>query len=145
MQAGEGSVIEVMVGGKTSPAAGGPAKITGKVLWLGDKTYTGTGPMRKGRLMNNGPTAIVQAGGIWLQIVSKSHSLIDLDPIIQYGRQPAEFRIIVTKSKTHFRAVYESVAEEIVVVDAPAYSPVNLDVFEYTNVPRGVYPVRVAK
>jgi microcystin degradation protein MlrC len=142
MQAGVGSDVDLMVGGKTSPAAGGPVPIKGKVLWLGEKSYIGTGPMRRGLLMTEGPTAIVQAGGIWLQLVSRSSSLIDLDPITQYGRQAADFKIIVTKSKTHFRAVYEEVGEEIVTVDAPAYSPVDLSVFDYTNVPRGTYPVK---
>jgi microcystin degradation protein MlrC len=142
MSAGEGNEVTVMVGGKTSPHAGGPVPVKGKVVWLGDKTYIGTGPMRRGRLIDNGPTAIVQAGGIWLQLVSKSHSLIDEDAIIQYGRRTDEFKIIVTKSKTHFRAVYEKVGEEIITVDAPAYSPVDLRVFDYTNVPRGVYPVK---
>lgn len=142
MQAGVGSDVELLVGGKTSPAAGGPVPVKGKVLWLGQKSYMGTGPMRRGLLMTEGPTAIVQAGGIWLQLVSRSTSLIDLDPITQYGRRAEDFKIIVTKSKTHFRAVYEEVAEEIVIVDAPAYSPVDLSVFDYTNVPRGTYPVK---
>jgi len=145
MKAGIGNPVDVLVGGKTSPAAGGPVRIQGTVLWLGDKTYTGTGPMRRGRLINVGPTAIIQAGGIWLQLVSRSQSLIDLDPITQYGKGPEDFKIIVTKSKTHFRAVYEQAGEEIVTVDAPAYSPVDLSVFEYTNVPRGTYPVKVPR
>jgi microcystin degradation protein MlrC len=119
--------------------------IHGNILWLGDRTYVGTGPMQKGLVIDNGPTAILQVGGIWLQLVSRSQSLIDEDPIIQYGRNTNDFKIIVTKSKTHFRAVYEKIAEQIITVDAPAYSPVDLGVFDYTNVPRGVYPVTTGR
>ncbi len=47
----------------------------------------------------------------------------------------------MSKSKTHFRAVYERIGEEIIVVDAPGQCPADLGVFQYRNVPPGVYPV----
>lgn len=141
IQAGQGQEVTLEVGGKSSPLAGGPVKITGRIEWVGEKTFIGTGPMRRGLKSSYGPTAIVQAGGVWVQLVSAQTSLIDEDPFIQFGRQVNEFRIIVSKSKTHFRAVYEKVASEIIVVDAPAYSPVDLSAFKYQNVPPGVFPV----
>lgn len=141
MRAGVGKMVTVNVGSTSSPMAGGPVKVTGRVEWVGDKSYIGTGPMTHGRMIRHGAAAIVQAGGVWLQLVSAHESLIDEDPFLQYGRRPEDFKIIVSKSKTHFRAVYEKVSSEIIVVDAPAYSPVDLSVFEYKNVPRGVFPV----
>jgi len=141
MKAGAGNQIAVLAGSKSSPIAGGPVRLSGRVEWVGEKSYLGTGPMTTGRRITHGPSAIVQVGGVWVQLVSRHESLIDEDPIIQYGRKPADFKIIVTKSKTHFRAVYEEVGEEIIVVDAPAYSPVDLSGFEYKNVPRGVFPI----
>lgn len=141
VEAGEGTVVDLMVGSKSSPIAGGPVRLRGPVVWAGEITYTGTGPMRIGQIITHGPTAIVQCGGIWVQLVSRMSSLIDEDPIIQYGRRVSDFKIIVSKSKTHFRAVYEKIAERIIIVDAPAYSPVDLSVFTYKNVPRGIYPI----
>jgi microcystin degradation protein MlrC len=141
MEAGVGATVTVDVGSGSSPVAGGPVRVTGRVLWVGDKSYVGTGPMTRGRVIRHGPAAVLQVGGVWLQLVSEHESLIDEDPFVQYGRRTGEFRIIVSKSKTHFRAVYEKVASEIIVVDAPAYSPVDLSAFEYKNVPRGVFPV----
>lgn len=140
-EAGVGGEVELMVGSKSSPLAGGPVHLRGTVLWVGEKTYIATGPMRKGARTNHGLTAIVQAEGVWLQLTSRRGSLIDTDPIVQFGWQPQDFSIIVTKSKTHFRAVYEEVGEEIIIVDAPAYSPVDLSAFEYRNVPPGVFPL----
>ncbi len=141
LEAGQGNTVELAVGSKSSPQAGGPVRLTGRVEWVGEKSYIGTGPMSYGERQDLGLTAILQAGGIWVQITSQRHSLIDEDPITQFGRKTGEFKIIVSKSKTHFRAVYEKVAQEIIIVDAPAYSPVDLSVFQYKNVPRGVYPI----
>ncbi len=140
-KSGVGNKITLAVGSKSSKDGGGPVKVTGKVLFVGEKQYIGTGPMRKGSLVNHGLTAILDVNGIWLQLTERSNSLIDADPIIQFGRELNDFDIIVTKSKTHFRAVYEEAGEEIIIVDAPAYSPVDLSVFNYNNVKTKLYPL----
>lgn len=141
LAAGRGNEVDVPAGSKSSPQAGGPVRLKGRVEWAGEKKYMGTGPMSYGKEQDLGLCAIVQVGGVWVQLVSRRTSLIDEDPITQFGRRTNDFKIIVSKSKTHFRAVYEKVAEEIITVDAPAYSPADLSVFEYRNVPRGVYPI----
>ncbi|HSL93968.1 MAG TPA: M81 family metallopeptidase, partial [Bacillota bacterium] len=142
-KAGAGNRVKLSVGSKSSDAAGGPVDIEIEVLWVGEKRYVGSGPMTLGKEIDLGLTAIVQAEGVWLQITSNMHSLIDIDPITVFGRNPNDFKIIVTKSKTHFRAVYESVGEEIIIVDAPAYSPVDLSAFTYVNAPLKLYPFTI--
>jgi len=140
-EAGVDKTVEVNVGAGTGWRDGGPVRVRGRVLWVGEGKYLGTGPMRKGLPIDHGPTAIVQANGIWLQLTTFGASLIDEDPITQFGRKPGDFDIIVTKSKTHFRAVYEEIGEEIVIVDAPGQCRADLSVFRYRNVPLGVYPI----
>jgi microcystin degradation protein MlrC len=97
--------------------------------------------MRRNQEIKFGPTARIQSNGIWLQLTTYKHSLIDEDPITQFGHKTEDFDIVVTKSKTHFRAVYEKVGEEIIIVDAPGQCPADLSVFEYKNVPAKVYPI----
>jgi len=140
-EAGVGKTVELEVGGRTGWRDGGPVKVNGKVLWVGEGKYIGTGPMRKGLEVNHGPTAIIKVDGIWLQLTTYKHSLIDEDPMTQFGYKTSDFDIIVTKSKTHFRAVYEKIAEEIIIVDAPGQCPADLSVFQFKNVPPGVYPI----
>jgi microcystin degradation protein MlrC len=142
-KAGAGSTVRLSVGSKSSAVAGGPVEVGARVLWVGEKTYVGTGPMTHGKEIDLGLTAVVQAEGVWLQITSEMHSLIDTDPITEFGANPNDFAIIVTKSKTHFRAVYEEVGQEIIIVDAPAYSPVDLSAFTYVNAPRSLYPFTI--
>lgn len=142
--AGEGSHVSVAVGSKTSDRGGGPVVITGTVETVEELTYTSTGPMKRGERVTQGPTAIVRTDeGVWVQLTSRMDGagLTDIDPIEQYGYAIEEFDVIVSKSKTHFRGVFEDLAAEIVIVDAPEYSPADLSVYEYRNVPAGVYPI----
>jgi len=140
-EAGVGETVEISIGAGTGWRDGGPVKVKGKVLWVGEGKYIGTGPMRRGLHADHGPTAIMKVDGVWLQLTTFGSSLIDEDPIIQFGCKPSDFDIIVTKSKTHFRAVYEEVGEEIIIVDAPGQCPADLSVFQYKNVPSDVYPI----
>jgi microcystin degradation protein MlrC len=141
VEAGVGAMVELDVGATTGWRDGGKLKVKGKVLWAGEGRYKGTGPMRVNQDIQLGPTGILQVGGVWLQLISRQSSLIDDDPIKQFGYRPQDFRVIVSKSKTHFRAVYEAIGEEIIIVDAPGQCPADLSVFQYRNVPPGVYPV----
>jgi microcystin degradation protein MlrC len=141
VEAGVGSIVKLEVGGHTGWRDGGPIEIEGKVLYAGEGKYVATGPMRVNMEIDHGPTAILDVDGIWLQLVTHKTSLIDEDPIIQFGYKTQDFDIIVTKSKTHFRAVYEEVGEEIIIVDAPGQCPADPSVFAYKNIPDDLYPL----
>lgn len=146
VEGGIGNQVRLEVGASTGWNDGEPIEVEGKVLWAGEGKYTATGPMTKDLKADLGPTAILDVGGIWLQLVSRrvgftGGALIDEDPFIQFGYDPRSFGIIVTKSKTHFRSVYGPLSEEIIIVDAPGQCPADLGAFEYKNVPRDVYPI----
>lgn len=140
-QAGVGAEVTVQAGGCSSPRAGGPVMLTGEVLFAGPKSYIGTGPMRRGRRIDLGMTCVLDCDGVVVWLVSNSAAAIDLDPFIQFGFQPADFDVIVLRSKTHFRAVYQPLAEEILLVDTPDWGPADLSILPYTRVRSGVFPV----
>jgi microcystin degradation protein MlrC len=138
---GSGRSVELDIGGSTGWRDGGEIHIKGEILWAGEGRYTGTSPMRLNEAVNLGPTAILDVDGIWLQLISINSSLIDDDPINQFGYNIQDFEMIVSKSKTHFRAIYEKLGEEIIIIDAPGQCPADLNVFDYHNVPEKVYPI----
>jgi microcystin degradation protein MlrC len=144
--AGEGRIVDLEVGSKTSDRGGGPVSLSGRVEFVGRRTYTATGPMKRGERVTQGETAIVDSDGIWLQLTSQMDGagLNDTGPIDQYGYDATDFDVVVSKSKTHFRGVFEALADEIVIVDAPEYSPADLSRFDYRHVPEGVYPITYA-
>jgi microcystin degradation protein MlrC len=133
--AGAGATIRLAVGGRSSDRAGGPVTIEGKIRFAGEKEYRTTGPMGHGSLVQLGPTAVIDAGGIVVIITSNQKTAIDEDPFIQFGMKAQDFDIIVLRSKTHFRAVYESLAEEILIVDTEDWGPADLTSLPYRHVP----------
>jgi microcystin degradation protein MlrC len=141
VEAGVGESVDLEVGATTGWRDGGKVRVKGEVLWSGQGKYMGTGPMSVNREVDLGPTGILQVGGVWLQVISRQSSLLDEDPIKQFGYKPEDFDIIVSKSKTHFRAVYEVIGEEIIIIDAPGQCPADLGVLQYRNVKDGVYPI----
>ncbi len=138
---GQGARVQLEVGGFTSPQAGSPVTLEGTVRFAGEKHYRVTGPMGHGRLVTLGPTAVIDAGGIVVTITSHPITAIDADPFVQFGLRAQDFDVILLRSKTHFRAVYESLAEEIIIIDTPDWGPYDLTSLPYKHVNRAeVYP-----
>lgn len=140
-QAGTGADVRLEVGGRSSGRAGGPVPIEGRVLWAGEKSYIGTGPMRRGRRIDLGYTAVIDTGGLVLSLITRPTAAIDRDPFDQLGLDPMDFDVVLLRSKTHFRAVWEELAEAIVIVDTPDWGPANLRTLPYRRVRPGVFPI----
>jgi microcystin degradation protein MlrC len=139
--AGAGARLAVALGGKSSARAGGPISAEAEVLWAGDKTFTGTGPMRRGRRIDLGPSALLRLGSVTVSVVSNAASAIDLDPLQQFGIDFNTQDIVLLRSKTHFRAAYEPLAAAIVIVDTPDWGPADLTQLPYRLVPAGLFPL----
>lgn len=139
--AGEGAETTLQVGGRSSDRAGPPVTLTGRIVYAGDKTYRGTGKMWNGYEIRLGPTAMIDTGDVVVSIVSRYVFAIDLDPFTQFGYDINDFDIVLLRSKTHFRAVYEDIAEEIIVVDTPDWGPADLTTLPYRNARAGLFPL----
>jgi microcystin degradation protein MlrC len=133
--AGVGAVVALEVGGRSSPRSGGPVPLRGKVLFVGEKSYRGTGAVRKDNHVRLGLCAVIDVDGVVVTITSRASTAIDLDPFIQFGLRIEDFDIVVLRSKTHFRAAYEPVTEDILIVDTPDWGPADLTSLPYRNVP----------
>ncbi|PHQ69374.1 MAG: microcystin degradation protein MlrC, partial [Sneathiella sp.] len=83
--------------------------------------------------VNLGLAALLKIGGIYVSVVSFPAFAIDEDPFIVFGQDPHDFDIIVLRSKTHFRQVYEEIAEEILIIDTPDYGCADLESLRYVN------------
>jgi microcystin degradation protein MlrC len=139
--AGKGAEVTLSVGGHSSDRAGGPVEIRGKVLFAGDLVYNVTGPMAHGSRVDLGPTALIDTGSAVISITTHSRTAIDEDAFKQFGLDARDFDIVVLRSKTHFRAVWEPLAEEILVIDTPDWGPADLKTLPYRHVPTDrVYP-----
>ncbi|MFB9984783.1 M81 family metallopeptidase [Mesorhizobium kowhaii] len=140
-KAGEGATIQLEIGGRSSPRSGGPVPVDARILQAGEKRYRVTGPMGLGAKVDLGLTAVLDIGGIIVSVTSTCTTAIDEDPFIQFGMRAQDFAIIVLRSKTHFRAVYEPLAAEIVIIDTPDWGPADLKTLPYRYAPTATsYP-----
>ena len=143
-RAGVGATVTLEVGGRSSDRAGGPVELTGIVRFAGLKQYRTTGAYMHGRLVELGMTIVLDVGGLVVSVVSRPTLTVDEDPFVQFGMKPQDFGIIVLRSKTHFRAAYEPIADCILIVDTPDWGPADLTTLPYRHVDRAqVFPLSV--
>ena len=131
------------VGGKSSEMAGAPVLFSGFVTYTGHLRYRITGPVRTGEELDLGLSAVIDNGRIAVIVTTHSFTTLDTDPFTQCGLDFEEFDIIALRSKTHFRAAYEPIAGEILIVDTPDWAPADLLDLPYRNVPPGIYPITI--
>jgi microcystin degradation protein MlrC len=141
VEAGVGAKVRLSVGGHTSERAGGPVIIEGEVTFAGPVVYRATGPYFTGRIVNLGSTAVIQAGAVTLSVTSTPATAVDDDCLKQFGQSIDDYDYIVLRSKTHFRAYFEPVAAEILIVDTPDWGAADLRTLPYVHVPTDrIYP-----
>jgi microcystin degradation protein MlrC len=132
-QAGAGHDVELELGAHSSDKAGPRLHVKAKVLWAGPKKFCNTGTYMHGLPIDLGLTALLDINGIMVSVTSTSHTAVNGDPFYIFDQKPEDFDIIVLRSKTHFRAFYEPVAHEILIVDTPDHGPADLTLLPYRH------------
>jgi microcystin degradation protein MlrC len=143
--AGEGTVLETLVGGKTDGLHGAPVRVRGLVEKLTDGQFEITGRDHfanlYGERVNMGPCAVLRCGGVRILITTRKTPPGDLNQLRSVGIEPAQQNILVVKSAVAFRGAYEPVAGRIIEVDTQGLCSSDLSRFEYRRIPRPVYPL----
>jgi microcystin degradation protein MlrC len=115
--AGEGATVRLSLGGRSD---GAPLAVSAAVERLSDGRFTGTGPMALGNPADLGPCALVRVSpGVRVVVVSRKMQALDQSLFTHLGVRPAEQKIVGLKSSVHFRADFQPIASEVIVVAAP--------------------------
>jgi microcystin degradation protein MlrC len=115
--AGEGATLTLALGGRSD---GAPLAVTATVERLTDGRFTGTGPMARGNPFDLGPTALLRvAAGVRVMVASCKTQALDQAILRHVGVEPGEQKILALKSSVHFRADFQPIAAEVIVVAAP--------------------------
>ncbi len=141
-EAGLGARVTIPVGGKIDHVYNRPVQVVARVqCLLVDGRFRLTGPAFTGLEVNMGRAAVLEAG--WVKILLTERRVWTIDPALYRaaGLDPAAARIVVVKSPNAFRAAYESIASEIIVVDAPGASTSNYSRLPYRKIPRPMHPL----
>lgn len=141
MRAGIGPAT-LTLGGKTDPRmGGGPLTLTGEITHLTDGRFIAYGPMGGGVERDYGPSAVFRVGGIDIILITNNGQAVDLAQFTSLGIDPERYSTVAVKSMQHFRAAFEPIAREVILVDTGAlcsevYTPELFD-----KVPRPVWPL----
>ena len=141
-RAGVGAVLDTALGGKSGLDGIDPYAARFAVEVLGDGRFTFTGAMNlnsKAQLGNMALLRVVDEDSEVRVVVGSSRSqCLDLAIIRHLGLEPTEQKIVAVKSTVHFRADFDPIAAETLVVIAPGIHPCKLDDLEYHNLRAGV-------
>ena len=109
-----------------------------EVMALADGKFTCTGPMFKGFKMELGPMAVLRHGNVRVVLASKKVQAADQEMFRHVGIEPVQQRILALKSSVHFRADFQPIAREVLVVVAPGPAKADPTMFRWTRLRRGL-------
>lgn len=107
---------------------------------LGDGHFTCTGPMFKGFRMNLGPMALLreERSGMRVVLASVKCQAGDQAMFRHVGVEPIRHRIVAVKSSVHFRADFQPIAREVLVVRSPGPALADPAEFDWKRLRRGI-------
>ena len=96
-----------------------------------------------GRQVDLGSCALLDLQGIRILVVSRRHQCADPIFLERMGVDLATVRVLIIKSRGHFRAGFDEYfqPEQIIEVDAPGLTTPDLEKLELDRVPRPIYPL----
>jgi microcystin degradation protein MlrC len=142
IKAGIGARTTLTLGGKTDPSmGGGPLTLEGEVTCLTNGKFIAFGPMGGGVARDYGPSMVFRVGGIDIVVITNNGQATDLGQFTSLGIDPTRYRTVAVKSMHHFRAAFEPIAREVVLVDTGALCSEIYTPELFTKVRRPIHPL----
>ncbi len=143
--AGVGADVTLRLGGKTDMPTlgltGKPLQVSGRVRRITDGRFTVTGPMMTGLQMSLGPTAVLDTGRVEIVVSSGRYEPFDVGCFTHAGIDPSAKRYVLIKSRQHFRAGFEPIAKDIVLVAGPGVCTSDYSLLDFKHLKRPIYPL----
>jgi microcystin degradation protein MlrC len=139
--AGEGAQLALRIGGKISPLSGEPLDLQVTVKKL-VRNHIQTGLSNTPTPM--GDTALVEADGIEILLVTLRNQAIGTDLFTNAGCDLASKKVIVVKSSQHFYASFSRIARHVIYADAPGSVTRDLNTLPFRKVRRPLWPLAAA-
>jgi microcystin degradation protein MlrC len=142
IRAGVGTKTTLTLGGKIDPSlGGGPLSLFGEVTCLTNGRFIAYGPMGGGVERNHGPSMVFRVGGIDIIVITNNGQAVDLAQFTSLGIDPTRYRTVAVKSMQHFRAAFEPIAREVILVDTGALCSEIYTPELFTKVRRPIWPL----
>jgi microcystin degradation protein MlrC len=142
IRAGVGARIALTLGGKTdSRMGGGPLTLEGEITCITNGKFVADGPMGGGVARDYGPSLVFRVGGIDIVLITNNGQANDLGQLTSLGIDPTRYRTVAVKSMHHFRAAFEPIARQVVLVDTGALCSEIYTAELFTKVRRPIHPL----
>ena len=145
IKAGIGKTLKIKLGGKTDPKVGGaPIDVEGEVAVLSDGRFIAWGPMGGGVRRDYGPSMVLRIGGlngIEVIVITNNGQANDLGNFTSMGIDPTRKDTVFVKSMHHFRAAFEPIAREVVLVDSGSLCSDKFQPGMYKKVRHPIWPL----
>ncbi|MFN3462029.1 MAG: M81 family metallopeptidase, partial [Oceanibaculum sp.] len=114
-----------------------------EVLALADGPFVGRRGMYQDMACDLGPAALLQVGGVRVVVITNRQQCLEPMQLELFGVDLAKVRCLVVKSRGHFRAGFDEffTPDRIYEVDCPGLTSPALHNFNWTRLPRPVYPL----
>ena len=139
--AGIGATLTIQVGGRGAPHLHEPVTFTGTIKTISDGTFVFKGPGMRGVPHHMGRTVVLIQGGIHLVAMSRGVSQWDPQLYRSLGEEPADARMVQVKSPMAFRAAYDGIYDEVIIVRAPGSASPELASLPWRHLTRPIYPL----
>jgi microcystin degradation protein MlrC len=139
--AGQGATLAFLLGGRSRIPGDAPFEGEFTVERLADGRFTCSGPMFKGFRMQLGDMALLRskaAPGVRVVLASRKMQAGDQEMFRHLGVEPVRERILALKSSVHFRADFEPIAKEVLVVKSPGPALADPSEFPWTKLRKGL-------
>ncbi|MGH2549465.1 MAG: M81 family metallopeptidase [Thermomicrobiales bacterium] len=151
LDAGPGSWVDLDLGAKTDRLHGESLRIHAYVRMIGNGRYVNDGPMMAGVPVLLETSAVIVAGpyaperGISVLVTTRAETPIDLNVFRAHGIEPTKLGVIALKGKGHFRAAFEPIASQVVLVEGPGITGSELGRLPFSHIRRPIWPLDVVE
>jgi microcystin degradation protein MlrC len=136
--AGVGARLPLRIGGKIGPLSGDPVDAVWEIRALKpDMVMTGLA----GTPAKLGDCALIACNGVEVVLSTYRCQAFGVDVFTQLGVDPTQRKIVVVKSSQHFRAAFEPIAAQVIMVDAPGVVARDITTLPYRKIKRPKWPL----
>ncbi len=142
-RAGEGAEVQVTFNAGSDRPLAVPLTTTAVVIALCDEPLRPTRGVYAGSTRHAGRCCSLRVGGVEVGVSSFPVQCADDDTLRHVGLDPSTARVVVVKSRGHFRAGFDHLftSAQIIEVGAPGVSTPELHTLPWVHLPRPVFPL----
>ena len=109
-----------------------------EVVKITNGEFLATGLFYGGSHMALGTTARLRSGGVEIVVASRKAQCADQEMLRHTGIEPSKLAILVVKSSVHFRADFEPISSEVLIVESPGPNVADLTKLPYKHLRKGI-------